>query len=36
MKVAKKAGVKHFFIEDESSRSETQVPLSLAYLRGLK
>jgi sugar phosphate isomerase/epimerase len=36
MKVAKKAGVKHFFIEDESSRSETQVPLSLAYLRSLK
>jgi sugar phosphate isomerase/epimerase len=33
MKVAKKAGVKHFFIEDESSRSVTQVPESLAYLK---
>lgn len=35
MKVAKKAGVKHFFIEDESSRSVTQVPESLAYLKKL-
>jgi sugar phosphate isomerase/epimerase len=36
MKVAKKYGVKHFFIEDESSRSLEQVPQSLAYLKGLK
>jgi sugar phosphate isomerase/epimerase len=36
MKVAKKSGVKQFFIEDESSRSFEQVPLSLAYLKGLK
>ncbi len=36
MKIAKKSGVKHFFIEDESSRSFEQVPLSLAYLKGLK
>jgi sugar phosphate isomerase/epimerase len=36
MKVAKKAGVKHFFIEDESSRSMEQVPQSLAYLKKLK
>ena len=36
MKAAKKAGVKHYFIEDESSRSVEQVPLSLAYLRLLK
>jgi len=36
MKVAKKYGVKHFFIEDESSRSMEQVPLSLAYLKSLK
>ena len=36
MKVAKKTGVKHFFIEDESSRSFEQVPLSLAYLKSLK
>ena len=36
MKVAKKYGVKHFFIEDESSISEQQVPKSLAYLKKLK
>ena len=36
MKAAKKAGVKHYFIEDESSRSVQQVPLSLAYLKMLK
>jgi sugar phosphate isomerase/epimerase len=35
MKVAKKYGVKHFFIEDESSRSMEQVPQSLAFLRSL-
>ncbi|HEX5027080.1 MAG TPA: sugar phosphate isomerase/epimerase [Agriterribacter sp.] len=36
MKVAKKLGVKHYFIEDESSRSLEQVPLSLAYIKSLK
>lgn len=36
MKAAKKAGVKHYFIEDESSRSVEQIPQSLAYLRSLK
>lgn len=36
MKVAKKLGVKHFFIEDESSRSLEQVPMSLAFLKGLR
>jgi sugar phosphate isomerase/epimerase len=36
MKVARKAGVKHFFIEDESSRSEQQIPQSLAFLKRLK
>jgi sugar phosphate isomerase/epimerase len=36
MKAAKKAGVKHYFIEDESSRSVQQIPQSLAYLRSLK
>jgi sugar phosphate isomerase/epimerase len=36
MKVAKKYGVKYFFIEDESSRSMEQVPQSLEYLKGLK
>jgi len=35
MKIAKKQGVKHFFIEDESSRSMEQVPQSLAYLKSL-
>ena len=36
MKASKKSGVKHFFIEDESSRSEQQIPLSLQFLQGLK
>lgn len=36
MEAAKKVEVKHFFIEDESSRSEQQVPLSMAFLNGLK
>jgi len=36
MKAAKKAGVKHYFIEDESSRVVEQVPQSLAYLKSLK
>ena len=36
MKEAKKAGVKHYFIEDESSRSVEQIPQSLQYLHTLK
>jgi len=32
IKTAKKLGVKHYFIEDESSRSMEQVPQSLAFL----
>ncbi len=36
MKQAKKSGVKHYFIEDESSRSMEQMPGSLAFLEGLK
>ena len=36
MKQAKKSGVKHYFIEDESSRSMEQMPASLAFLSGLK
>ncbi|MFL5789189.1 MAG: sugar phosphate isomerase/epimerase family protein [Flavisolibacter sp.] len=36
MKEAKRVGVKHYFIEDESSRSEEQIPQSLAYLKELK
>ena len=30
---AKKAGVKHYYLEDESSQSRTQVPLSIATLK---
>ncbi|MBD0376944.1 MAG: sugar phosphate isomerase/epimerase [Flavisolibacter sp.] len=36
MKAAKKAGIRYYFIEDESSRSLEQVPESLAYLKKLK
>ena len=36
MREAKKAGVKHYFIEDESSHSVTQIPKSLAFLKSLK
>ena len=36
MKAAKKIGIKHYFIEDESSRSEEQIPKSLVYLHNLK
>ena len=36
MKQAKKSGVKHYFIEDESSRSMEQIPASLTFLEGLK
>ncbi len=36
MKEAKKAGVKHYFIEDESSHSVNQIPQSLAFLKSLK
>jgi sugar phosphate isomerase/epimerase len=36
MKEAKKIGIKHYFIEDESSRSVQQIPESLAYLYRLK
>jgi sugar phosphate isomerase/epimerase len=35
MKVAGKYGVKHFFIEDESSRSVQQIPQSLEFLKSL-
>ena len=35
MKVAKKYGVQHFFIEDESPRAMEQVPQSLAFLKSL-
>jgi sugar phosphate isomerase/epimerase len=35
LKAAKKAGVKHYYIEDESPSIATQVPQSIAYLKGL-
>ena len=36
LKAAKKAGVQHYYIEDESSRIEEQVPQTMAYLKSLK
>ena len=33
---ANKIGIKHFFIEDESSNITTQIPQSIAYLKSLK
>lgn len=36
IKQANKIGIKHFFIEDESSNIMSQVPQSIAYLKGLK
>lgn len=36
MKEARKLGVKHFFIEDESSHAVHQIPQSLEYLKTLK
>jgi sugar phosphate isomerase/epimerase len=35
MAAAKKAGVKHYFIEDESSHSVEQIPQSITYLKSL-
>jgi sugar phosphate isomerase/epimerase len=35
LKAAKKAGVKHYYIEDESPSIATQVPQTIAYLKGL-
>lgn len=35
LKAAKKAGIKHYFIEDESNDVRNQVPKSIAYLRSL-
>lgn len=35
IKEARKVGVKHYFIEDESSRSMEQVPKSVAFLKSL-
>jgi len=36
MKAARQAGVRHYFIEDESSHVVEQVPQSLAYLKSIK
>ncbi len=36
LKAAKKIGIAHYFIEDESSRVNTQVPQSIAYIKSLK
>ncbi|HZY37903.1 MAG TPA: sugar phosphate isomerase/epimerase [Mucilaginibacter sp.] len=33
---AKKIGVQHYFIEDESPNHAAQMPVTVAYLRGLK
>jgi sugar phosphate isomerase/epimerase len=36
LKEAKKIGIKHYFIEDESNSPNVQVPESILYLKGLK
>ncbi len=36
LKAAQKAGVEHYYIEDESPSIATQVPQSIAYLKDLK
>lgn len=36
LKAAKKAGIKHYYIEDESSLKSKQVPQTMAYLKSLK
>lgn len=33
LKAAKKAGIKHYFVEDESNQESKQVPLSVTYLK---
>ena len=36
IKEAKRLGIRHYFIEDESPNAERQLPQSLAYLRSLQ
>ena len=36
LKAAKVVGVKHYFIEDESPNHAAQIPVTIAYIRGLK
>ena len=35
LKAARRAGVQHYYIEDESPNTATQVPQTIAYLRSL-
>jgi hypothetical protein len=32
---AKKIGVKHYYIEDESKEAPQQIPQSIAYIRSI-
>lgn len=36
LKAAKKVGIQHYYIEDESSRIHVQVPQTVAYLKSLR
>ena len=36
LKAAKAVGIKHYFIEDESPSHAMQIPVTIAYLKGLK
>jgi sugar phosphate isomerase/epimerase len=36
LKEAKRVGIKHYFIEDESSNINVQLPISVAYLKSLQ
>ena len=36
VKAAKAAGIRHYYIEDESNAVMTQVPQSIAYLKSFK
>lgn len=36
LRTAKKAGIKHYFIEDESSRIITQISQSISYIKSLR
>ena len=35
LKAAKKVGIKHYFIEDESPTVEQQIPITLEYMKGV-
>lgn len=36
LKAAKAVGVQHYFIEDESPNHASQIPVTIAYIRGLR